>query len=194
MSVTISEAQTILEPYLGRLAQCIDLGWNDFVNECSHIRYKMSPRSRACIVHDNIVHHAKQIFEDDKNILIYDRNGTLTLQIEEIFLLRFKKLDEEKFSSGIATQVRMDFLGQGELPGIQRGTNIIAGYELNRLQTSIKEKAIACPNGDQNTWILELPKTNAEIIPIHAFSEDNTTSTVVRIKNTATKKVQENNE
>jgi hypothetical protein len=189
-------AKERLTPYLDRLSECIDLGWTDFERECGHIRHKTSPRTRACIVHDNIVTHARRIFESEKRVLLYERNGTLMLQIDEMFLLRFKKLDEDKLSKGIDTQERIDFLDQAELPGVHRGTNIIAGYELNILQTGIKEISITCPNGKQNAWTFELNRFGADVFSIHTppMSETEDNSTQIRTKkNYSSKKVEKSN-
>ena len=195
MAIEESAARERLAPYLGKLSECIDLGWNDFERECSHIRHKTSPRSRACIVHDNIVNRARKLFEEEENIILYDRNGTLMLQIEEDFLLRFKKLDEDKISKGINTQERIDFLDQElpELPGICRGTNVIAGYELNRLQTDIKEITVTCPSGKQNSWIIELQRYGAEIISMTTGSRENISPKVRAKNNSSQENLEENN-
>lgn len=193
MTAEVSAAQGKLEPYLAKISECIDLGWKDFEKECAHIRHKTSPRSQACIVHDNIVNRAKIVFAKDENVFLYERNGTLMVQIEDAFLLRFKKLDEDKLSRGINTQERLGFLAQEELPGIQRGTNIIAGYELNALQTGIKEISIACPNGRENSWAFDLKRHGAEIVSIEVRTETEDSSAQVRAKRNDQKKSEEGN-
>lgn len=156
----------ILSPHLEIIRQCISSAWEDYMRECNSIRHKTTPRSRASIVHDNMVFNAKALFDDVTGVRYLDNKGLFLLIFDERIRLRFKKLDEDKMPHNIPTQQTMSFLEQMDLPGIPQATNIIAGYELNSLQTEISTICLTCPNGSSNAWCIELMPTSADVIEL----------------------------
>ncbi len=163
--MTISEeaARAILKPYENDLQDCIISAWNTYSQYA--FRHIHTARTRACIVHDHMVDNARQRFENRPNTRTYEIGGVFFVEIEEKVLIRFKKLDEDKLSCNIPTQQSLEFLGQMELPHMPpKVTRLIAGYELNGLQTAIRAVSITCPNGSHNAWYYDLETEMAEII------------------------------
>lgn len=62
------EILSTLSPHFEKIRECIVSAWNDFNDECQNIRHKISSRSRAAVVHDNMKYHAKRLF-DGLNVL-----------------------------------------------------------------------------------------------------------------------------
>jgi hypothetical protein len=150
----------ILGPFLQRLAQCIAQAWRDLEQIPAMIRADMSPRSRAAMVNDRIVVHARREFERDPSVAFTrGRGGLFLLAIRGSFLLRFKKLDAKLRSRNIPTTQASLFEQQHslELPGMPPAmTHLNAGYILNRMQTEIAATYVTCPVGKRIEWSVDL--------------------------------------
>lgn len=168
MFISQFEAEAILEPYRLMIWESITSAWVDYELHYEHVRHLHTSRTRANIIHDHIVFNARKIFDGIEGICLHDINGLFLVEIQEKVLLRFKKLDEEKRCHNIQTQQTVDFFGQMELPYMPpHAIRLIAGYELNSLQTEIKAISITCPNGSNNAWYFEVESPvieSAEIV------------------------------
>ena len=129
----------------------------------------LSPRSRACIIHDLACHRARVEFLSwtDGVRIIEVRNGHTLVEIEEKILLRLKKLNETKDPSNVRTKFIRLYEAGAELPGIppkaQRAT---LGYRLNPLQTTIRDVRIASRDGAVLDVDIELFMPNPKVISI----------------------------
>lgn len=170
MVISEAAAKTILEPYKARLRECIMQAWEDYESQYGHVRYIHTPRTRANIVHDHMVHHARRLFEGNAGVFMSEIKGLFLIEIEGQLLVRFKKLDEDKKHHNYPTPQNLEFWDQLDLPGIPHLTRLVAGYELNNLQTAIDAIYITCPNGSCNAWYFELEDEMArtEIVELPA--------------------------
>jgi hypothetical protein len=161
-----AEAREILKQHEDTIRECIQSGWNKYMQYDPLLRADHTPRTRANIVRDHIVSEVRKKFGTNGTRLHEQSDGLFCLNVGDKILIKFKKFDEEKNSSSIPTQQAMDFIMQYDLPGYRSVTNLIAGYDLNPSQTSINAISIACPNGSSNHWCYDLQLPMAEVIPM----------------------------
>lgn len=168
------EILSIIAPYLEKIHECIVLAWKDYNKECESIRHKISPRTRAGIVHDNMKYHAKRIFDGVRNVSYIERRGLFLLIFHSRVCIRFKKLDGRMMSSSIPTQQTLFYLNQLEIPEIPEiEEKMIAGYKLDRLQSDIEGIHVTYPRGTRNIpWHLELGVDNVEAMPQQDTTEE----------------------
>jgi len=119
-----------------------------------------------------MVAFAREFFVGDENIRIFSKRGLAVVNIKDVVLLRFKKLDNNKRSRNIPTTQQYLFRAQLDLPGIPSElTHLEAGYVLNELQTGLDGVYITCPNKNRLEWFIDLTPlsgTNVARLPINA--------------------------
>jgi len=156
MPISESQARSILSPYFPAIYGAVMYGWNEFNNGIGDWGPDMTERSRASIVHDLTIRSAIHQLDGVQGIRIEERNRLFLFIFDDLIAIRFKKLDDDKRSRNIPTQVTLGFLAQQEIPGIPSTLHLEAGYVLNRLQTDVEGVFIACPSGDRVRWFWEL--------------------------------------
>lgn len=170
MALTHSEAYSILESYLPFFHECIIGAWKDFCKWSPYSPHLITPRTRANIMHDFMTARARNKVNGTYGIRVHESGGLFLLIIEDKINIKFKKLNEDKRPSNIPTQQSLYFMEQMELPGIPFATNLVVGYELNKLQTDISAVSIICPLGIKNDWFFdidgEIPSDEIEVIEI----------------------------
>jgi hypothetical protein len=160
-----AEASAFFAPYEADLVEVISAAWEDYQAH-EPLKHRHSARSRASIVHDNMVHHVKRVFEDVPEVTFVERRGLFMLNFEDIFVLRFKKLDDRMLSSNIPTQQALGYVCQLALPGMPAATKLQAGYQLDRSQTAIRAMLLTCPAGSSLYWFLELTPQEPQELPV----------------------------
>lgn len=184
MAISEAEAKIILDPYKTRLRECVTHAWKDYESQYGPMRHIHTPRTRANIVHDHMVHHAKRLFESDTDVSMYEVKGLFLVEIGGQLHVRFKKLDEDKRHHNYPTPQNLEFWEQLFLPGMPHLIRLVAGYELNDLQTDINAVYITCPNGSCNAWYFELENeiAQAEIVELPVLITTNEVSERVSVK------------
>ena len=160
------EAEERLNPYAQLLAECIQHGWDvwkDFYLPQHHI---LDARARAAIVFCHIVNCAEIKFSGMDGVKFVRRNNSFMLYIGDDIVLRFKKLKKNGRCSSIATRQQMLFKAQMELPGMETGTLVHAGYSLNVVQQDILQKLVVCQFKNRVLWAIELPSAGGGTIEI----------------------------
>src|ERR1044071_1383275 len=125
------------------------------------------PRTRASIIRDHIVSHAREAFDSVRNVVVIDkRNGLFCLEVKGLVVVRFKKLNNQMRTSNIPTQQALAFEKQMSLPEIPHdATHINAGYLPDKLWTNLKGIFVAAPNGKKIDWFVEIGD-NGAVMPV----------------------------
>lgn len=159
MTISRSEAELRLRPYLLTISDCIYSALTEF--DSGHgCQPDWSPRTCASMRHDLMVKHVKSRFDGSDKVRCFMRRGLFHLEIDGLWL-RFKKLDRNLRSRSIPTRQALSFLNpyqrQLEFPGMPSPVSrLTAGYILNPLGTGIDGAYITCPNGSEIGWFIEL--------------------------------------
>lgn len=143
-----------LGSYLELIRNCIVGAWDEYNSYPVEHRIKHTTRTRASAIHDHIIFAARRAFDGIQDVRMVEINKLFLIAFGVDIALRFKKLDDSLRSSGIPTQQSIDFIHQGDLPGIPSVTHLEAGYRVNQLG-ALAGTYICCPNGPSPLWYHE---------------------------------------
>ena len=177
--ISEEEAKKILESHLPILTNCIKVAWQQWERldeKAPDLRFPLAARTRACFIYDHICYEVKHQFEGVSGVSINDKPEFVLLNIENLILIRFKKLNSASQGSNIATIQQDNYNLQLELPGIPNSAaRITAGYLLDKIQATIKDIRIAFPvdrRGKRVLWSFSLLGTKIEVVqPEMEFKE-----------------------
>lgn len=168
------EAQECLNPYTQVLAECIQYGWDQYKSFYEPKHHILDARARAAIVFAEIVFRAQEKFNGIESVKFDRKNNSFLLYIGDDIILRFKKIGKKGRCSSIDTRQQMLFKAQMELPGMEAGTLLHAGYLLDPLQQEVLQKLVVCQFKNRVLWMIELPTVGGgtiEIMPTPAAPE-----------------------
>jgi hypothetical protein len=160
--LTSKEAEEQLQPYKSLLEECIQHGWDAWEKDYKHKRHILSARSRSAIVFDEIVFHAESKFAGLAGVTPKRHRNTFLLYIGNTIVIRFKKMGKNGKCSSIATRQQVLFQLQIELPGMEKGTMLQAGYSLDDMQHHVVRKMIACQFSNRVLWTIDLVSDERE--------------------------------
>jgi hypothetical protein len=160
------QAAERLQPYLEILDECIQGGWDAWDKHYSHRHHVLDARARAAIVFCEIVAIAQPRFHGMDGAKAVKKQNSFYLYIGDEIVLRFKKINKKGRCSNIDTRQQMLFELQMQLPGIESGTLLHAGYRLDDLQTRIAEKLVVCQFASRVLWAFDLSKPKGERVRV----------------------------
>lgn len=161
------DVANFLAPFLNDIWDCVAAAIKEYHALTPAQKAIYRPRTRASIIHDNIVHNVTKRLAEVPGILFMNRKGRFSILIEDKFEMRFKKFDRHMRTSNIPTRQTWDFIHQVQsLQSVMLDlpdplVNLNAGYQWNALQTDIQGVFIVCPNGHRNDWVLEITGPDA---------------------------------
>jgi hypothetical protein len=168
------DAEECINPFAQLLAECIQYGWDQYKSFYASKHRILDARARAAIVFSEIVCRAQEKFSGIEGVKFERKNNSFLLYIGEQIILRFKKLRKNGRCSSIDTRQQMLFKAQMELPGMEAGTLLHAGYLLDVLQQDVQQKLVVCQFKNRVLWTIELPTAGGgtiEIMPAPATPE-----------------------
>ncbi|MHB8542042.1 MAG: hypothetical protein ACYDCD_14050 [Candidatus Acidiferrales bacterium] len=166
--LTLEQGEDQLQPYLELLAECIQHGWDAWEKDYAHKQHILTARSRSAIVFDEIVSRAQSTFSGLPGVNFQRARNTFLLYLGDNIVIRFKKIGKNGKCSSIETRQQVLFKLQIQLPGMENGTMLHAGYALDDLQQRIIRKSVVCQFSNRILWAIELPVEptgNVETIP-----------------------------
>ncbi len=160
--VSRAKAEVVLKPHIEAFWKCIQLGWSDYLKSYSGVRAVHEARTRANLVRDHIVSHAREEFIDRSGTQVIEKDGTFFVAVDKRFLVRFKKLNEHLQSSNYPTYQQLCFARQMTIPGFfPSATYLVAGYVPNNLWTEIQSAYITCSRNENLEWYLRIDQEPA---------------------------------
>jgi hypothetical protein len=156
------EAEELLAPHMTALCDPIYAAWRAWDHLDPAIRQPLSSRTRANWLHDVTVAHAKVTLYKPPVITYTEQPGFLVATVEDKVAVRYKKLDEERGICGIRTDQLKLWRAQQPLPGIDRLTNLVAGYTVSEFG-KLESVEIVCLRGYRVLWQLDASPASANI-------------------------------
>jgi hypothetical protein len=162
----------VLQPYEDAIFQSVHGAWGGYQELNLGGRLLFPGRSRACLVHDFMVHRAISAWTGDSAVRVIRQDETAKFVVADQVLLRLKKADDRGFGSNIPTQASLGFIEQQhDLPGIPNVHKVEVLYLLNRLQTQIDRVVVVARDGDELLWDYVIaPATTADVISLPSAS------------------------
>jgi hypothetical protein len=126
------EVEEILSRYRDLLYRVIRGAWDHYQQAYREMHHLHSPRTRASIMHDLMLHYARKFFDDMPGVRFFEQRGLTCICLEERVVLRFKKLNRGLRASNIPTRQAVAYAAQQLLlPGFPPFTRLQAGYQLS---------------------------------------------------------------
>jgi hypothetical protein len=162
--LTLKEGEEKLQPYKNLLEECIQHGWDSWEQDYKHKHHLLSTRARAAIVFDEIIFHAESRFSGLPGVTFQRRHNTFLLHIGDDVVVRFKKIGRNGKCSSIDTRQQVLFSLQMQLPGMEKGTMLHAGYTLDDLQQQVVRKLIVCQFSNRVLWTINLAAEMGSVV------------------------------
>lgn len=179
-------AQIALQPHVHLLYAIVDDAWQEWTSpEMAYARQCAGPRTQASMVHDLMVREAFGQSAALEGVSVVEENQLYMLNIENKFLIRFKKLDEDGAATSTPTQQSLSFAMQMPLPGMpDEAIRLQLGYVLDKSGTQLLALRVACPRGFGIEWQFDVPApaADATILPAVAKTVERSAPSIVRPK------------
>lgn len=195
---TEQEAARQLETFYNEISYCINSGIEDYIKYDSQRAAIHTNRTKANLIRDYVVHHARLSFQERADTKIIEKGGLFVVLINDKFAIRFKKLNKDKLSSNIPTKQATRFSTNQlilSFPEFQHNiTNLDAGYVSDTNYTfynGVSDAYLVCRNGNNLYWSLKLDSADTVVaLPLIEFVETaNDNSSIIKVKPAAKKKV-----
>jgi hypothetical protein len=152
-SMTEEDGRTRMEAFEQRFVEGVRAGWQRWRDLDPSVRYDLGNRSRASIVNDFICKELQRLFADVPGTNQLRVHGIQAFDLGVGIVTRIKKVDDRYRSSNINTRHNERYMLQLSLPDLPpEATRLIVGYQLNELETEIKDIVVTCPDGRRVLW------------------------------------------
>ncbi len=166
-SISSEEAEALLAPYAGTIAQCFEDAWRNWCSLRDDPRgfgVPLNKRTRAGIVNDHIWQAARTHFSNAKETYFSESKGMLILCIANRLTLRFKKFDKHLRSSNIATVQQEAVAMQLSFDGLSPLNLLTVGYVLDKLETAIEKVVVTLMKNKSIEWSFEISKSVPTVV------------------------------
>ena len=161
-SLDKSTAQSILDPILAAIEQCIDESWNEWTGFYAPKHHILDARARAAIVYCHTVDRALELFRNVPGVQPGRKNGIFRLFVGDDIALRFKKAKKNGTTSNVSTKQQRLIDLQLTIPGILPGTMLNAVYQLDDLQRDIARMMVTHQLDGKIVWSIEIKSPSAD--------------------------------
>jgi hypothetical protein len=146
--LTAGEVEEIVKPYYPKFIACIEGAWAEYYDGVPPaIRAQVGKRARAAVVHDLMVHQALRTFHGVSGINFVVAKGYVHMSVQGRLLIRLKKLDGKGRPANYQTKQVKDLNSDGMLADIPEAIRLVAGYQLDGLQSALASLLIVAPRG-----------------------------------------------
>ncbi len=166
------QAQTLFQPYLGLLVDCLETGWAVWETiRSGPSGQKLGKRTRASVVWDRATARAEEVFEPIGDVSLRRHHGLLILDFDAA-MVRFKKLDARLRTRGIPTAQQQLFAEQAQISNGEQlrlwpaAPMVIAGYVLDELESAVERMVLVLQRNSETIWEIDLPPTQRQPIAV----------------------------
>lgn len=147
-----------LEPYLSVLAAIVRRGFATYQDKYpSEVKAAHDGAAAAKCIHRHVLEELAIGIDGLSGLAIVNARGLMVLNVHDRAVLRFKKMDEEGYSSSYPTDQAKRFDRQLSLPHIPpAATRLTFGYETDLAFSTIVRILAACPLGPRTHWCAQI--------------------------------------
>lgn len=168
-------AEKQLLPIAPALHNCVIMGVNDFRSLDLARQAVYSSTTRAGIIRDSTVAHAKKLPQQFPQVRAVEKGRSFRLVVADELCIVFKKLDSQLRTRYIPTAKALAYHTQADtyprLPGLDMGlviptTNLVVGYQWDELTADAFGVYVTCPAGQTNHWWLAMEAPAASVVQL----------------------------
>lgn len=153
LDMSEAQARDLLDPYTGLFVTCIGAAWRKWKDVDAFSRHVLDARARANVMYRFICEEVELHFAHVRGVNVMTVEGMLVLNVGGEAAIRFKKIGDDYRSSNIKTRHQELYSLQVELPNLPpMAARLTVGYQLEELQTEIKDIQVTHPKGDDLLW------------------------------------------
>ena len=163
--MTVEEVQTrvmaAIEPHFPLIypifTNALALYRDDYT---SGVRVEHSDRTAANAVYDHVLAGFQREFTEKSGFTFLCMRGLHVLNIQDVIVARFKKVNEDGVHRNFQTNQQKDFDGQVDIPGLPlAATRIVLGYQPDAAMSLVERVTVRDPFHD---WVIQIVETDTE--------------------------------
>ena len=126
----------------------------------SGVRVEHSDRTAANAVYDHVLAGFRREFMEEAGFTFLRIRGLHVLNIRDVIVARFKKVDEDGVHRNLPTQQQRDFDRQADIPGLPLAARrIVLGYQPDAAMSLVERVTVRDPYHD---WVAQIVETDTE--------------------------------
>ena len=156
-----TRVMTTLNPYCSRIYPVFINALALYREEYpSGVRVEHSDRTTASAVYDHALAGFQREFMDETGFNFLNLRGLVVMNIQDIIVARFKKVNEDGVHRNFQTKQQKDFDQQADIPGLPpAATRIVLGYQPDAAMSIVERITVRDPFND---WVAQITETNGE--------------------------------
>ncbi|HEV3339873.1 MAG TPA: hypothetical protein VG125_05940 [Pirellulales bacterium] len=161
--------RAMMQPYRSILCDCTHGGWADWQNEVTESgRSRLSPTTRAGVVHNFTIARLKLALSANLNIQICERLGFFKFYVsngDDLAVVRFKRLGRDRCARNVRTKQQKKWYALATIDGIrEEATRVTVGYMLDLSQTKIEDILVTLQFRKDVLWYFSIDDGTAQIM------------------------------
>lgn len=126
----------------------------------SGVRVEHSDRTAANVVYDHVLAGFRREFLEEAGFTFLRVRGLIVLNIRDVIVARFKKVNEDGVHRNFQTTQQQDFDRQVVIPGLPlAATRIVLGYQPDAAMSIVERVTVRAPFHD---WAAQIVETGTE--------------------------------
>lgn len=126
----------------------------------SVVRAEHSDRTAASSVYDHILAGFQRQFMEEAGFTFLYVRGLAVLNIRDVIVARFKKVNEDGVHRNLQTAQQKDFDGQADIPGLPpAATRIVLGYQPDATMSTVERVTVRAPFHD---WVAQIVEADTK--------------------------------
>ena len=122
----------------------------------SGVRVEHSDRTAANIVYDHVLAGFRREFMEETGFTFLHIRGLHVLNIRDVIVARFKKVNEDGVHRNLPTRQQKDFDRQVDIPGLPLAAiRIVLGYQPDAAMSIVERVTVRDPYHDRVSQIVE---------------------------------------
>lgn len=163
LDLDITANMAVLEPYLPLLSGCVKRAFTYYQTAYPALAHAAHDNAASAKnVHRHILDEVTVASDGLSGLSMIDVRGLFVLNIHDLVVVRFKKMDDEGRSVSYPTEQAKKYDRQLPLPELPvAATRLTFGYEPDLAFSAIIRVLVACPLGLRAHWCVQVNEEEA---------------------------------